>query len=109
MAVTWSVQLEGSKTVGSLSDVVYAIHWEAFDSETVSGVFHEGRRYGCVNLAEPDSSNFTALGSITNATAIAWVKAALGSEKVTEIETGIAAQITESKTPTKFEGFVPSS
>ena len=109
MAVTWSVQLEGAKTVGSLSDVVTVIHWSATDSETVDGVNHDGRLYGCESLAEPDSSNFTALGSITNATAIAWVKAALGSDEVTAIEKAIAAQITESKTPTKFKSYVPSS
>tara|TARA_A100001515_G_scaffold14421_1_gene10767 strand:- start:293 stop:622 length:330 start_codon:yes stop_codon:yes gene_type:complete len=109
MAVTWKVKLEGVKTVGSLSDVVTVIHWSAIDSETVDGVDHSGYLYGCESLAEPDSSNFTALGSITNAIAIGWAKAALGSDKVTEIETGIAAQITESKTPTKFENFVPSS
>ncbi len=109
MAVTWSVQLKGAKTVGSLSDVVTVIHWSATDSETVDGVTHNGRLYGCTSLAEPDSSNFTALGSITNATAIAWVKAALGSDNVTKIETKIAAQITKSKTPTEFKNFVPSS
>ena len=109
MAVTWKVKLEGNKTVGRLSDVVTVIHWSAFDSETVDGVDHSGYLFGCESLAEPDSTNFTALGSITNATAIAWAKAALGSEKVTEIETGIAAQITESKTPTVFKNFVPSS
>ena len=109
MAVTWAVQLEGSKTVGSLSDVVTVIHWSAFDSETVDGIYHGGRSYGCENLAEPDSSNFTALGSITNETAIAWVKSALGADKVTAIEKDIAAQITESKTPTEFKNFVPSS
>ena len=109
MAVTWKVKLGGAKTVGSLSDVVTVVHWSATDSETVDGVNHSGRLYGCESLAEPDSSSFTALASITNATAIAWVKAALGSDRVTEIETGIAAQITESKTPTKFENFVPSS
>ena len=109
MAVTWKVKLEGNKTVGSLSDVVTVIHWSAFDSETVSGINHDGSLVGCESLAEPDASNFTALGSITNATAISWVKAALGSDRVKEIETDIAAQITESKTPTKFSDFVPSS
>ena len=109
MAVTWSVRLEGKKTVGSLSDVVTVIHWDATDSETVGDDIHWGRRYGCIGLAEPNSSNFTALKSITNTTAIAWVKAALGSDEVTAIETAIAAQITESKTPTEFKNFVPSS
>ena len=31
--------------------------------------------------------------------AVTWAKALLGSDKVTEIETAVANQITESKTP----------
>ena len=109
MAVTWDVgQLDTTKTVGSLSDVVTTIHWTASDSETVgsgdSAVVHSGSRYGSVGLAEADSSSFTAYASITKDNAIAWVKAALGSDEVTRIETGIAAQITESKTPTVSSG-----
>ena len=46
----------------------------------------------------------TAYGSITEADAIAWAKAAIGSDEVTAIETGIAAQITEAKTPTTASG-----
>ncbi len=109
MAVTWSVRLEGTKTVGSLSDVVTKIYWTATDSETIDNVTHNGSESSSVDLAEPDSSNFIALNSITNETAIAWVKAILGSDKVNLIETEIAQHITESKTPTKFENFVPSS
>ena len=42
--------------------------------------------------------------TITKDNAIAWAKAALGSDEVTAIETRIAAQITESKTPTVSSG-----
>ena len=109
MAVTWNVvSLDATKTVGSLSDVVSTVHWTASDSETVgsgdSAVVHSGSSYGCVGLAEADSSSFTAYASITKDNAIAWVKAALGSDEVTRIETSIAAQITESKTPTTSTG-----
>ena len=109
MAVTWDiVALDATKTVGSLSDVVTTVHWTASDSETVgsgdSAVIHNGYRYGSVGLAEADSSSFTAYADITKDNAIAWAKAALGSDEVTAIETGIAAQITESKTPTKTSG-----
>ena len=108
MAVTWNATLEGEKTVGSLSDVVTTIHWTANDSETVgsgdSAVKHTGSSYGAVGLAEADSGSFTAYTDITKETAIAWAKAALGSDEVTRIETSIAAQITESKTPTRFTG-----
>ena len=109
MAVTWDiVALDATKTVGSLSDVVTTVHWTANDSETVgsgdSVVVHSGSSYGAVGLAEADSGSFTAYASITKDNAIAWAKAALGSEEVTRIETSIAAQITESKTPTKSTG-----
>jgi len=105
MAVTWDVViLDVTKTVGSLSDVVTTVHWRASDSETVSGVVHSGSAYGSVGLAAPDSGSFTAYADITKDNAIAWAKAAIGSDKVTAIETGIAAQITESKTPTTTSG-----
>ena len=108
MAVTWNATLEGEKTIGSLSDVVTTVHWTASDSETVgsgdSAIVHSGSSYGAVGLAEANSSSFTAYASVTKDNAIAWAKAALGADEVTRIETGIAAQITESKTPTRFTG-----
>ena len=100
MAVTWNATLEGEKTVGSLSDVVTTIHWTASD---VDGE-HTGSSYGAVGLAEADSGSFTAYADITKETAIAWAKAAMGADEVTRIETSIAAQIAESKTPTRFTG-----
>ena len=109
MAVTWDVvALDATKTVGSLSDVVTTIHWTASDSETVgsgdSAVVHNGSSYGSVGLAEADSGSFTAYADITKDNAIAWAKAALGADQVTAIETSIAAQIAESKTPTTTTG-----
>jgi len=112
MAVTWDVvSYDGTKTVGSLSDVITTVHWTASDSETVgsgdSAEVHSGSSYGSVGLAAADSSSFIALASVTKDNLIAWAKAAIGTDEVTAIETSIAAQITESKTPTVFSG-VPS-
>ena len=105
MAVTWSVGcLDSTKTVGSLSDVVTTIHWTASDSETVGSDTYTGSSYGSVGLAEADSSSFTAYASISEADAVTWAKAAIGADEVTAIETGIAAQITEAKTPTTTSG-----
>ena len=109
MAVVWDVHsLDATKTVGSLSNVVTVVHWRATDSETVgsgdSAVVHTGECYGSQTLAEADSGSFTAYADITKTEAIAWAKAALGSDEVTAIETQIAAQITESKTPTTTSG-----
>ena len=109
MAVTWGVTaLDSTKTVGSLSDVVTTVHWTAFDSEVVgsgeSAVTHIGYRYGVVGLSQPDASSFVAYNSVTKENAIEWAKAVLGSDEVQAIETDIAAQITESKTPTTSSG-----
>ena len=105
MAVTWSVvSLDSTKTVGSLSDVVTSVHWTASDSETVGENTYTGSSYGSVGLAEADSSSFTAYADIKESDAIAWAKAALGADEVTSIETGIAGQITEAKTPTTGSG-----
>ena len=101
MAVTWDVAaLDATKTVGSLSDVVTVVHWTASDADGD----HIGSEYGSVGLASADSGSFTAYADITKDNAIAWAKAALGSDEVTAIETRIAAQITESKTPTNTSG-----
>jgi len=101
MAVTWDVvSLNATKTVGSLSDVVTTVHWTASDADGD----HTGYSYGSVGLAEADSGSFTAYADITKDNAIAWAKAALGADEVTKIETSIAAQITESKTPKATTG-----
>jgi len=101
MAVTWDiVSLDSRKLVGSLSDVVTTVHWTASDSDGD----HNGSSYGSVGLAEADSGSFIAYADITKDNAVTWAKAALGVDKVTSIETGIAAQITESKTPSTTTG-----
>ena len=109
MAVVWNVvALDRAPTEGSLADVVKTVHWTAQDSETVgsgdSAVTHTGSSYGSIGLGAADASNFTAYDSVTKDNAVAWAKAALGSDQVTAIETGVAAQITESKTPTSKTG-----
>ena len=101
MAVTWDVVcLDATKTVGSLSDVVTTVHWTASDADGD----HTGYSYGSVGLAAADSGSFIAYADITKDNAIAWAKAALGSDQVAKIEASIAAQITESKTPTRSSG-----
>ena len=109
MAVVWNVvALDRAPTEGSLADVIKTVHWTAQDSETVgagddAGI-HQGSSYGSVGLGAADAGDFTAYASVTKDNAVAWAKAALGSDQVTFIETAIAAQITESKTPTSKSG-----
>jgi hypothetical protein len=105
MTVTWNVtNLKRTKTLGKLSDVITVVHWEASDTETVDGVNYSGNFSGTIGLESPEESGFVDFDSVTKENVIAWTKAALGSDKVTEIEAGIASQISELKTPTVTSG-----
>ena len=109
MAVIWDItSLDSTKTVGSLSDVITAIHWTASDSATVDGVVHIGSINNCTLIDPPDSSSFVKYESVTKTNVVDWLKAKLGADKVTTIEKYIANQIKESKTPTRKYG-LPSS
>jgi hypothetical protein len=105
MAATWKVvACDRTVSLGGEADVITTIHWEVIDEETVSGVVHRGRQYGTAGIDTDDLSSFTAYASVTEANAIAWAKAALGSDEVTRLETDVAAQITVSKTPVTASG-----
>ena len=102
MAVTktWDiVAMDSAPTEGSLSDVVKTIHWNCTGTETVGSDIYTSYSYGCIGLAAADSSSFTSFASITKANAIAWAQAAIGTDAVTAIETGLEDKITEQKTP----------
>jgi len=106
MAVTWNIiQTERETTNGG----IHTAHWTASDTETVgsgdSAVVHTGSRYGsCGFTPDHTASGFTAYADLTESDVVTWVKDLLGTETLTEVETSIAEQITESKTPTSAVG-----
>jgi hypothetical protein len=103
MAIEWNIKnLEYNND--SDKGVVHA-SWICSDSETVGSgdsavVEHTGNVSGMESYT-PDASaeGYIAYDDLTEADVIAWVKATLGSEEVTRVETKVAAQITKSKTP----------
>ncbi len=106
MAAIWNVlQTERELVNGGIT----VCHWSVVDSETVgsgeSAVDHEASAVGSCNL-EPDhtDSGFITYAEVTEANAVAWVKAALGADEVSLIEASLTAQIAESKTPTSELG-----
>ena len=105
MAATWKITgCDRTVSLGGEADVITHIHCEVTDKETVDGVVHYGRQYGSVGIDTDDLSSFIAYADVTEANAIAWAKAALGSDEVTRLETDVASQITLSKTPTHGTG-----
>jgi|TARA_R100000149_G_C5863399_1_gene128742 hypothetical protein len=107
MAATWKVAQLERKTASPANGVI-VVHWRCEDKETVgegdSAVDHYGSAYGSVSFV-PDSSksDYITWSKLTEEDCIAWVKASEDVD-VDEIEKSIAAQITESKTPTSKTG-----
>ena len=105
MATTWKIAAcDRTVSLGGEADVITTVHWNVQDNETVDGVDHSGRQYGSVGIDADDLSSFTAYADVTEANAIEWAKAALGSDEVTRLETDVAAQVTLSKTPVTASG-----
>ncbi len=100
MAHTWTIStMDYDVTQGDKSNVVTCIHWRC---SKIDGD-HSGSSYGTVGLEAP-SGTFVEWADITEATAIGWAKAAIGTDEVTAIEAGIDAQIAEKATPTTGAG-----
>ena len=99
MAVTWNISNTDYTVKGAKgTNQIHQLHWDCSDAETVDGVTHSGRMYGAVGCPDPTGS-FIEYAKVTEANCITWVKALLGSDEVTRIETAVANQITVSKTP----------
>ena len=102
MAIAWKITNTEYNT-DSDKGVIHAA-WQCTNSEVVgsgdSAVTHTGTVAGMESYTpDPSAAGYKAYASVTEANVRAWVKATLGSEKVTEVETKVAAQITKSKTP----------
>ena len=102
MAATWSiVQLDYAVSLDSKTNVVTNVHWDCTDADADGNA---GRTYGAQAIPTDDLSSFIAYDDITEANAIAWVKAALGDDGVSAQEDSVAAQIAVIKTPVSGSG-----
>jgi hypothetical protein len=102
MSATWSiVQLDYTVSLDSKTNVVTNIHWDCTDTDADGNA---GRTYGSQGIPTDDLSSFIAYDDITEAKAVAWVKAALGDDGVSDQEDSVAAQIAVLKTPVNGSG-----
>jgi len=101
MAVTFTISsMDRDITQNGKANVVTTIHWRASETDSDG---NSGSSYGSVGVTL-GSGAFVAYADITHDKALDWCKAALGSDQVTAVETSIANQITEMKTPTVASG-----
>ena len=97
----WTISsMDRDITQDGKANVVTTIHWRASDTDSDGNT---GSSYGSVGVTL-GSGAFVAYADITHDKALDWCKEALGSDQVTAIETSIANQITEMKTPTVASG-----
>ncbi len=100
MSHVWTVQaLDYAVSSGGKTNVVGTVHWRATKTQGDDIV----EVYGTVGLADPGDT-FIEWAKVTQADAIAWAKAALGSDEVTRLEASLDAQLTEKITPTTGSG-----
>lgn len=79
------------------SDVVYNVHWRVTGTDEAGE--HSATVIGTQTLSTEDLSGFTAFESVTHDDMIAWTKAAMGTERVAELEASLDSQLAELAAP----------
>jgi len=105
ISYAWDVStVDTYPTKDSNSDVVHNVHWRLTATDDANndadGNPQTAGVYGSQGLDTDSISSFTAFGSLDAATVQGWVEAALTADKVTELKSGLDAQIAEKITPT---------
>jgi hypothetical protein len=77
------------------SQVVYNVHWRVTGSDETNSATVIGTQ----TLETADLSGFTSFEAVTHEDMIAWTKAAMGAERVTEIEASLDTQLAELAAP----------
>jgi len=105
ISYAWDVStVDTYPTKDSNSDVVYNVHWRLTATDDANndtdGNPQTSSVYGSQSLDTDSISSFTAFGSLDAAKVQGWVEAALTADTVTEMKSGLDAQIAEKVTPT---------
>ena len=79
---------------------VTTAHWTA----TLEDQGETASAYGSVGFGDPDPSAYVPYDQLTEAEVLQWVFDTLGSEQVTAINDGLAAQIEQKLNPTSASG-----
>lgn len=92
---TYPSHTDGQDPANTESDVVYNVHWRVTGSDDTN----EAVVIGTQTLETEDLSGFTAFDSVTHQNMIDWTKAAMGTDRVSEIESSLDSQLSELATP----------
>ena len=104
---TWNVKTVDVKEIDGNADTVFNVHWRLNaedDANTVedmqgNDIPATASVYGTQSLDTSDLSDFTAFADLTASDVQGWVEAAMGEEAVTNLKSGLDAQIDELLNP----------
>ena len=101
---TWDVStVDTYLTLDSNADVVYNVHWrltaEDDANQDADGNNWTATVYGTQSVDTSDLSSFTAFADLTSSDVQGWVEAAMGADAVTDLKSGLDAQIESQKNP----------
>ena len=102
---TWNVStVDTYPTLDGNADVVYNVHWrltaEDDANQDADGNNWTATSYGTQSVDTSDLSSFTSFADLTSSDVQGWVEAAMGSDAVTDLKSGLDAQIALLITPT---------
>ena len=78
--------------------VIYNVHWRVSKEDEE----YSASSYGTQTLNTEDIQNFIPFDEVTSATVEGWLKAAMGEEEVSNIESNLDQQIEAKKNPTSI-------
>jgi hypothetical protein len=107
----WDVStVDTYPTKDSNSDVVHNVHWRLTATDDTNkdsdGNNWTADVYGSQGLDTDSISSFTAFGSLNAAKVQGWVEAAMTADKVTELKSGLDAEIALKITPTSVQKII---
>lgn len=94
---TWTINtLERLTATGEIQTIHYSV--DASDDQYRSGA------YGSIGLDPADPADMVPYADVTQEQCIEWLKAKLGEEAVTNVETALQGQLDEQRSPSKAQG-----
>lgn len=92
---TYPTHTDSQDPANTESSVVYNVHWRVTGSDGTN----ETTVIGTQTIDTDDLSSFTAFEDVTHTDMINWTKAAMGTDRVSEIESSLDSQLSELATP----------
>ncbi len=88
--------------------MMYALHYSCEVSTSFgvgeNAVIYYANNTGIISLNSPNTGSFIPYSDVTEANAVGWCEAALGTGSLQETEANLNTQLSESITPTKGNG-----